>query len=275
MRVIVVFFFNIYTNKLFKKNNKIQKYYSQHNLTIYYNFVEPKEMIAVFASMLAERRIIFTSSNFERLSCCVQAANEFLYPMQWQHIFIPLLPMKLKDTLMAPMPYLIGVPLPVLNTIPKSELGEVVILNCDTKRFTSPFDDLDAMPPKIVHRMKEEFHKISRPNQDVGDRVSRIFLGTLVQMIGGYRSALTYGDKVKWDRDIFVARSNSAHMQEYLKKLVEIQIFNQFIDERLSKLKEGFTDEFEIEILRQAESAMKRKGYKDIFRNVKDKVSFY
>ncbi|KAL5286785.1 DENND1A family protein [Megaselia abdita] len=257
---------------------QLPKVLKDHNLTIYYNFVDPKEMISVFASMLAERRIIFTSSSLERLSCCVQAANEFLYPMQWQHVFVPILPMKLKDNLGAPMPYLIGVPLPVFNTIPKNELEEVVILHCDTKDFQSPFDDLKSMPPKIVQRMEHEFKIITRPNQDVGDRVSRIFLVALVQMIGGYRDALKYetGEKIKWDKDIFVARSSSAHMQDYLKKLVEIQIFNQFIDDRLYKLNAGLgiTDEFENEVFRQAELFGKRhKGYKDIFRNVKDKTN--
>jgi len=86
-------------------------------LNLYYNFVEPKEMIAVFAAMLAERRIIFTSRHLDRLSSCIQAANAFLYPMVWQHIFIPVLPWEFKDYLGAPMPYLIGVPEPVLETV--------------------------------------------------------------------------------------------------------------------------------------------------------------
>lgn len=74
-------------------------------------------MIGVFAAMLAERRIIFTSQRLDRLSSSVQAANAFLYPMVWQHIFIPILPLKMKEILCAPMPYLIGVPEAVLETV--------------------------------------------------------------------------------------------------------------------------------------------------------------
>lgn len=88
-----------------------------NNLNMYYNFVEPKSMIAVFAAMLAERRIVFTSSHLDRLSACVQSANAFLYPMSWEHIFIPILPMKMRDTLGATMPYLIGVPVSVLENV--------------------------------------------------------------------------------------------------------------------------------------------------------------
>jgi len=77
-------------------------------LTEYYNAVDSQNMIIIFASMLFERRIIFTSKKLYRLSACVQSANSILYPMNWQHIFIPVMPQSLIDYLLAPMPYLIG-----------------------------------------------------------------------------------------------------------------------------------------------------------------------
>lgn len=88
-----------------------------YNLSLYYNFVDCKNMIQIFAAMLAERRIIFTSRQLARLSACVHAANDCLYPMIWQHIFIPILPAKMKDVLSAPMPYLIGVHTDILLTV--------------------------------------------------------------------------------------------------------------------------------------------------------------
>lgn len=76
-------------------------------------------MMIIFASMLYERRIIFTSKRLTRLSACVQSANDVIYPMIWQHIFIPVLPMALIDYLLAPMPFLIGVPHEVLKVSEK------------------------------------------------------------------------------------------------------------------------------------------------------------
>lgn len=87
----------------------------QRNLTEYYNAVDSNNMMIIFASMLYERRIIFTSKRLNRLSACVQSANAIIYPMNWQHIFIPVLPQQLVDYLLAPMPYLIGVPQSLLN----------------------------------------------------------------------------------------------------------------------------------------------------------------
>lgn len=82
----------------------------QRNLTEYYSAVDSHNMMMIFASMLYERRIIFISKRLSRLSACVQACNALIYPMIWQHIYIPVLPLSLIDYLLAPMPFLIGVP---------------------------------------------------------------------------------------------------------------------------------------------------------------------
>ncbi|XP_067630781.1 uncharacterized protein [Eurosta solidaginis] len=242
-----------------------------HNLNLYYNFVDPKNMIAVFAAMLAERRIIFTSRRLDRLSSCIQAANAFLYPMEWQHIFIPVLPMKLKDYLSAPMPYLIGVPQTVLETMTPDELGEVVILNCDTKVFESPFDDVREMPVDIVSQMKKQ---LSHSHEHIGDRVSKIFLGVLVQLISGYRDAVEFRETgKKFNREKFI-ESRPKHLRPFLAKMMELQIFQQFIDERLQMLNTGlgYSDEFELETARYAEKMKKRRHY-EFLNNVKEKTN--
>lgn len=56
-----------------------------------------------------------TSKRLSRLTSCIQASNYLIYPMFWQHIFIPVLPTHLLDYLSAPMPFLIGVPTATLS----------------------------------------------------------------------------------------------------------------------------------------------------------------
>ncbi|XP_037046693.1 DENN domain-containing protein 1B isoform X2 [Bradysia coprophila] len=269
-------FYNSGTNNfMFQRPSQFQlpSIPENHNLNLYYNFVDARNMISVFAAMLAERRIVFTSHRFDRLSSCVQAANAFLYPMVWQHIFIPILPMKMREILCAPMPFLIGVPEAVLKTMTRDELGEVVVLNCDNKTFDSPFDDVKSMPQELVSQLKKQ---LSNPSEHIGDRVSKIFLGILVQLIGGYRDAIkfTQGDKITWDRDTFID-SRAPSLRPFLRNMMELQIFQQFIEERLDMLNTGlgFSDEFELETLRHSEKTG-RKGmhYKGFLKNVKDKV---
>ncbi|VVC41456.1 Hypothetical protein CINCED_3A005749 [Cinara cedri] len=216
------------------------------NLTEYYSAVDSQNMIIIFASMLFERRIIFTSKKLDRLSACVQAANAILYPMNWQHIFIPVLPQSLIDYLLAPMPYLIGLPHTLFQNLQRNDLGEVVILDADNNTIETPFDDLKNLPTNVVSNLKQQ---LRTEGTLLGDGVSRAFLHALVQLIGGYRDALKFhqGERISFNKDAFI-KSRSANMQPFLKKMLELQIFQQFIEERLEMLNNGlgFSDEFEI-----------------------------
>ena len=96
----------------------------------YFNAVKPNEMMTIFASLLHERRIVVTSSRLSRLTACVQAVNTLMYPMSWQHIFIPVLHKKLVDYLSAPMPFLIGVPLPLMKVSLRAKRADFQIRLC-------------------------------------------------------------------------------------------------------------------------------------------------
>lgn len=142
-----------------------------HNLSVYYNFVEPELMIDVFCAMLNERRIIFTSQHLHILSSCVLAAGDLIYPMTWQHIYIPVLPMKMKEYVNAPMPYLIGVAKTILQAIRPEELSDVVMLDCDNGTFKSQFEDKKALPKEILEFLRKHLN-----NPGTGDGVARTFL---------------------------------------------------------------------------------------------------
>ncbi|CAB3376443.1 Hypothetical predicted protein [Cloeon dipterum] len=256
------------------------------NLTEYYSAVDANNMMLIFASMLYERRVIFTSKRLSRLSACVQAANAVLYPMNWQHIFIPVLPMTLVDYLLAPMPFLIGVPQAVLQKVPRADLGDVVILNADANTVESPFNDLESLPFEVVSSLKRKLR--NRPTL-LGDGVSRAFLQALVQLIGGYRDALQFyqGEKITFNADKFV-ESRPSSIQPFLRKMLHLQIFQQFIEERLDMLNAGlgFSDEFELEACNYSEksssrlkqqykewaSTMKKEG-SAFFKTVKNKAN--
>ncbi|KAG7207194.1 hypothetical protein KM043_008879 [Ampulex compressa] len=256
------------------------------NLTEYYSAVDAHNMMMIFASMLYERRIIFTSKRLSRLSACVQACNALIYPMIWQHIYIPVLPLSLMDYLLAPMPFLIGVPAPTLQRVRKSDLGEVVILDADSNTIESPFEDLESLPQDVVTNLKKALR--NRPAL-LGDGVSRAFLRALVQLTAGYREALILqqGARITFNEDAFV-ESRPSSMQPFLRKMLELQIFQQFIEERLNMLNSGlgFSDEFEMEACSySAKSNSKfmqqyrewtytmRKESSAFFRSVKDKAN--
>uniref|UniRef100_A0A8K9WVX9 DENN domain containing 1B n=1 Tax=Oncorhynchus mykiss TaxID=8022 RepID=A0A8K9WVX9_ONCMY len=119
------------------------------NLTEYFVAVDVNNMLHLYASMLHERRIIITSSKLSTLTACVHGSAAMLFPMNWQHIYIPVLPPHLLDYCCAPMPYLVGVHLSLLERVRSRSLEDVVILNVDTNTLESPQDDLQNLPSDV------------------------------------------------------------------------------------------------------------------------------
>lgn len=223
-------------------------------------------MITIFASLLHERRIVVTSSRLARLTACVQALNSLLYPMCWQHIYIPLLPKHMKDYLSASIPFLIGVPLPILERVAQNEMDEAVILNADTGTVTTPFEDVSNLPYEVKDCLKKGLHsKIMS-----GDTLARAHLTAIVHLIGGYRDALKLrqGEKITFSDEAFL-QTRPADLRYFLQQMLDLQIFRQFVNERLNLLNEGksFSDEFEREVLKYAERSPTNAAHK--LRNIR------
>uniref|UniRef100_A0AAY4CA18 UDENN domain-containing protein n=1 Tax=Denticeps clupeoides TaxID=299321 RepID=A0AAY4CA18_9TELE len=159
------------------------------NLTEYFVAVDVNNMLHLYASLLHERRIIITSSKLSTLTACVHGAAAMLFPMHWQHIYIPVLPPHLLDYCCAPMPYLIGVHLSLMERVKNRSLEDVVILNVDMNTLESPSNDLHNLPSDVVSTLKG---KLKKQSTATGCGVARAFLRSQAALFGSYRDALRY-----------------------------------------------------------------------------------
>nr|XP_008983600.2 DENN domain-containing protein 1B isoform X3 [Callithrix jacchus] len=218
------------------------------NLTEYFVAVDVNNMLQLYASMLHERRIVITSSKLSTLTACIHGSAALLYPMYWQHIYIPVLPPHLLDYCCAPMPYLIGIHSSLIERVKNKSLEDVVMLNVDTNTLESPFSDLNNLPSDVVAALK---NKLKKQSTATGDGVARAFLRAQAALFGSYRDALRYrpGEPVTFCEESFVKHRSSV-MKHFLETAVNLQLFKQFIDGRLAKLNtgRGFSDIFEEEI---------------------------
>uniref|UniRef100_A0AAY5LC39 UDENN domain-containing protein n=1 Tax=Esox lucius TaxID=8010 RepID=A0AAY5LC39_ESOLU len=218
------------------------------NLTEYFVAVDVNNMLHLYASMLYERRILICCSKLSTLTACVHGSAAMMYPMYWQHVYIPVLPQHLIDYCCAPMPYLIGVHSSLMEKVRGMTLDDVVVLNVDTNTLETPFDDLQSLPSDVVSSLKNRLKKVSTTT---GDGVARAFLRTQAALFGSYRNALQIepGEPITFSEDVFVTHRSSA-MRQFLQNAIQLQLFKQFIDGRLDLLNagEGFSDVFEDEI---------------------------
>uniref|UniRef100_A0A8C2LDE8 DENN domain containing 1A n=1 Tax=Cricetulus griseus TaxID=10029 RepID=A0A8C2LDE8_CRIGR len=219
------------------------------NLTEYFVAVDVNNMLHLYASMLYERRILIICSKLSTLTACIHGSAAMLYPMYWQHVYIPVLPPHLLDYCCAPMPYLIGVHFSLMEKVRNMALDDVVILNVDTNTLETPFDDLQSLPNDVISSLKNRLKKVSTTT---GDGVARAFLKAQAAFFGSYRNALKIEpeEPITFSEEAFVSHYRSGAMRQFLQNATQLQLFKQFIDGRLDLLNsgEGFNDVFEEEI---------------------------
>ncbi|KAE8300827.1 DENN domain-containing protein 1B [Larimichthys crocea] len=207
------------------------------NLTELIVAVDVGNLLQLYASMLFERRILIFASKLSTLTSCVHALSAVLYPMYWQHIFIPVLPPHLLDYCCAPMPYLIGVHTSLSERVRSRGLEEVVILNVDTNTLETPFDDLKRIPSDVMAGLKV---CLKRQAVSPGCGVSRAFLKAQALLFGGYRDALQEDKEGEmWFSEELFLDHKSSSMRQFLQSAIHLQFFKQFIDSRLDILNKG------------------------------------
>lgn len=245
-----------------------------HNLNEFCSCLDINNMMAIFANMLYERRILFVGKSLDRLTSCLPGAVLLLYPMNWQHLYIPVLPPHLLDYCSAPMPYLIGLHSSVMTKIRISELGDAVIVNVDNNVVTSQYDDLSTLPEDVVSSLKRHLKQLDKGHSGcfTGDSVPRAFLKAMVALIGGYRDGLRFrpGELITFDPEAFVI-SRPPSMQSFLRNILQLQTFQQFISDRLDMLNagEGFKDDFDVEATMYSDKWGSNSRYKDWLNHMK------
>ncbi|XP_075391835.1 DENN domain-containing protein 1C [Tenrec ecaudatus] len=232
------------------------------NLTELVVAVTDVNIVGLFAALLAERRVLLTSSKLSTLTSCVHASCALLYPMRWEHVLIPTLPPHLLDYCCAPMPYLIGVHASLAERVLDKGLEDVVLMNVDSNTLETPFDDVQALPPDVVSLLRLRLRKVALAP---GEGVSRLFLKAQALLFGGYRDALicSPGQPVTFSEEAFLAQKPGAPLQDFHRRAVHLQLFKQFIESRLDKLNagEGFSDLFEQEITCNEASSATLRSY--------------
>ncbi|XP_071000002.1 DENN domain-containing protein 1B-like isoform X2 [Oncorhynchus clarkii lewisi] len=240
------------------------------NLTELVVAVDVSNLLQLYASMLFERRILILSSKLSTLTACVHALSAVLYPMYWQHIFIPVLPPHLLDYCCAPMPFLIGVHSSLTERVRSRGLEDVVILNVDTNTIESPFEDLKKIPADVVSGLKL---CLKRQAASAGVGVAKAFLRAQALLFGGYGDALkgNTNGQIMFCEEVFLDH-RSPSMRQFLQSAVHLQLFKQFIDGRLELLNRGIEpdDLFEQEMLQCGTAeAGSTKAYHQLVGNLK------
>jgi hypothetical protein len=154
--------------------------------------------LRLFSALMCERRIVLVSQSTSRLSACASAATSILAQglLQWQHIYIPILPPSMMNYLAAPMPYLMGV---TANHAPNIErvsgLGEVLVVYLDQndlKTHNMPRPDLAV--PDILTDMDDYQYQQQQQQQQRYSSIADILKLDLVTLMKTDKRLMMVGE---------------------------------------------------------------------------------
>uniref|UniRef100_A0A8C7DPM6 DENN domain containing 5A n=1 Tax=Oncorhynchus kisutch TaxID=8019 RepID=A0A8C7DPM6_ONCKI len=67
-----------------------------------------ENILQLFTCALLEIQILLYSQHYQRLMTVAESITALMFPFQWQHVYVPILPASLLHFLDAPVPYLMG-----------------------------------------------------------------------------------------------------------------------------------------------------------------------
>lgn len=73
-----------------------------------FQHLDENVIVELFEHVLLEHQILLISSQYSLLTIATEALCALIFPFQWHHVYIPLLPQPLLDFLNAPVPFIAG-----------------------------------------------------------------------------------------------------------------------------------------------------------------------
>ena len=102
-------------------------------------------------ALTLERKVLLVSSKCSLLTTCAEILCSLLFPMEWSHIYVPILPLFLAPMLDAPVPYLCGITRENLAHAVNDINDETIVVDLDQNLITMG-DATPAFPPLPLKR---------------------------------------------------------------------------------------------------------------------------
>ncbi|CAI9722833.1 Hypothetical predicted protein [Octopus vulgaris] len=246
-----------------------------------------EKLIWIFSTLLVERNIILCSKNLGTLSRTIHGLITLLYPFQWQHTYVPILPPNMLEIVCSPTPYIVGILSSYLPDLKNMAIDEVVILDLDRKHFVSNIgDESSILPKKIQKALRSALDSARNDIETEGSKnlmISEAFLRLFVEMVGHTESYILTqqnGEKV-FQKEQFIRSVNSKSIRKFLEWFSETQMFDVFkhsLLERSSSLELFLTRVYEHS--NDSSTAGMKSNVKDLGKKMKNfgkalKTKFY
>ncbi|KAM4749649.1 DENN domain-containing protein 5B isoform 2-T2 [Rhinophrynus dorsalis] len=101
-------FYGVYEPIVCQRPGLIELPLSDYPLRETFELLGLENLVQLFTCVLLEMQILLYSQDYQRLMTVAEGITSLLFPFQWQHVYVPILPASLLHFLDAPVPYLMG-----------------------------------------------------------------------------------------------------------------------------------------------------------------------
>ncbi|XP_034031936.1 DENN domain-containing protein 2A [Thalassophryne amazonica] len=258
-------------------------------------------LFRVFASLLLERRVIFTADKLSTLSQCCHAIVALLYPFTWQHTYIPVLPPSMLDIVCTPTPFIVGLLSSSLPRLKELPIEEVLVVDLGNSRFLRQLDDEDSILPHKLQTALEQVldkrrdlacDKADLPNDScsLSTVVSEAFVRFFVEMVGHYSLFMGGAEREdescisssslpipssSFQREAFRKAVTSKSLRRFLEVFMETQMFTSFIQERELR-RQGLRGLFEVRAQEYLDAlpGSEQRGVNKFLKGLGNKMKF-
>uniref|UniRef100_A0A4W5MP36 DENN domain containing 2A n=1 Tax=Hucho hucho TaxID=62062 RepID=A0A4W5MP36_9TELE len=252
-------------------------------------------LLRVFASLLLERRVLFTADKLSTLSQCCHAVVALLYPFTWQHTYIPVLPPAMLDIVCTPTPFIVGLLSSSLPSLKELPIEEVLVVDLGNSRFLRQLDDEDSILPHklqaalehVLDKRKELASEMPTDSSSLSTVVSEAFVRFFVEMVGHYPLFMGGGDREDesgapsssmpsyFQREAFRKAVTSKSLKRFLEVFMETQMFAGFVAEREQR-RQGLRGLFEVRSQDYLDSlpGSEQRGVNKFLKGLGNKMKF-
>ena len=219
-------------------------------------------IITAWEGLLLEKKLYIVCNSKNVLSHITHALINLLFPFNWIHVYVPILPEQLKLFIESPVPLIIGIFFHIeINELPQDSL----ILNVNKNCFENYKEKLPPLPPKLnkillskLSKLKAQY-KLDNPintenwiaNQDealiyLGPdtllfpkidtcEIRDAFYSVFLAMFKNYGNYFSFNNNITGIENVFLKENflrdhNSLEPNSFLDLFCETTLFSQFVN---------------------------------------------
>uniref|UniRef100_A0A3B3ZDS1 UDENN domain-containing protein n=1 Tax=Periophthalmus magnuspinnatus TaxID=409849 RepID=A0A3B3ZDS1_9GOBI len=220
--------------------------------------------VQVLSCLLQEQRVVLFSTDWARLTLVAECLLLFLWPLSWQHPYVPVLARSMLDFLMAPTAFLMGCHISHFEEV-ASETDDLVLINLDNGSVSTSCSETVNLPEipgsaaecftQRCQSLQTQFdlsqchspsstdineHRAQRRTwqQTLNHDIQRISLELIVNIFRDVCSHLNYEHRVFNSAEFLKTREPNEQL--FYTKVLETHIFHSFLKDRLNKKMDSF-----------------------------------